>query len=124
MMAPQYEMARVLCAAINQVAGDLPDPIDRVEVKRDHLVISARSRRLTLRYYYVNSYAPDGCPMPGGGHWEVEKIDGGETTGDRGRSLARCRAIRSCCAFAACETPGGFAKAAPVGLPFRTLFSL
>ncbi len=83
MRAPQYEMARVLCAAINQVAGDLPDPIDRVEVKRDHLVISARSRRLTLRYYYVNSYAPDGCPVP-----------------------------------------GGFAKAAPVGLPFRTLFSL
>lgn len=79
MMAPQYEMARVLCTAINQVAGELPDPIDRVEVRRNHLVISAGSRRLTLRYYYVNSYAPDGSAMPGGGHWEVETVDGGET---------------------------------------------
>jgi hypothetical protein len=74
MMAPQYERARMLCIAINDAASELREPIDRLEVERDHVLVSAGGRRLRFRYYYADSYGADGSPMPGSGRWVVEKI--------------------------------------------------
>jgi hypothetical protein len=90
MMAPHYERARMLCTAINHVAAELSDPIDRIEVVFDRVVITAGRRRLTLRYHYQNSHAADGSAMPGSGHWVLEKIPA-ESAGPLQRLLSRLR---------------------------------
>ncbi len=78
MMAPQYERARMLCTAINYAAAELLEPINRLKVERDHVLIFAGDKRLTLRYSYANNYDHMGVAMPGGGHWVVEKIPAAE----------------------------------------------
>jgi len=74
MMAPHYERARMLCAAIHAATDELNEPIDRVEVRSRCVLLWAGNKRIALKYYYANSYDPTGGPMPGGGHWVVEKV--------------------------------------------------
>jgi hypothetical protein len=72
-MAPHYERARMLHAAIDEATQELDAPIDRVEVAAGRVFASAGGKRVSFRYYYANGRGPDGSVMPGGGRWVVEK---------------------------------------------------
>ena len=88
MMAPQYERARMLCTAINYAAAELLEPINRLEVEHDHVLIN---KRLTLRYSYANSCDHVGVAMAGGGHWVVEKIPAEKAAGSLQRLVSWLR---------------------------------
>ena len=72
MMAPHYEQARMLCAAVEHAVHELGEPIDRIEVTAHNVHVRAGAKRLTMTYYYANAYGPDGSAAPGGGHWVVQ----------------------------------------------------
>jgi hypothetical protein len=76
MMAPKYERARMLEAAIHTAVYELDDPIDRIEVEGGRVVAWAGSRRLSMRYAYVGGADGEGRPMPGSGHWEAVPDEG------------------------------------------------
>jgi len=89
MTAPKYERVRALEAAIQAAVNVLDDPIDRIEVRRDSILVGANSRQLILAWSYQNAYAPDGAALPGSGHWFATVTSG---TG-RLSLLERIRAI-------------------------------
>jgi hypothetical protein len=72
MMAPQYERARVLHEAIETSVQQLGEPIDRIKVTPQRVLIWAAGRRLVMNYRYLNSYDASGAAMLGGGRWIVE----------------------------------------------------
>jgi hypothetical protein len=74
MMAPKFERARVLGEAIGVAATTLADPIDKMKVSDEKILIFAGRERLELSYAYHNAYAPDGSVMPGSGHWSVSIV--------------------------------------------------
>ena len=68
-------------AAVQRATEELAEPIDRIEVASGQGTVWAGKKRLSMRYYYANSYNNDGAPLLGGGQWIVEVItpyDGGE----------------------------------------------
>ncbi len=82
MMAPHYERARMLCTAIERATEELAEPIDRIEVASGKVTVWAGKKRLSMRYYYANSYNNDGAPLLGGGQWIVELI-GADNRGEQ-----------------------------------------
>ena len=82
MMAPHYERARMLCAAVQRATEELAEPIDRIEVASGKVTVWAGKKRLSMRYYYANSYNNDGAPLLGGGQWIVELI-GADNRGEQ-----------------------------------------
>ena len=78
----------MLCTAINYAAAELLEPINRLEVEHDHVLIN---KRLTLRYSYANSCDHVGVAMAGGGHWVVEKIPAEKAAGSLQRLVSWLR---------------------------------
>jgi hypothetical protein len=72
MMAPHYERARILHAAIETAVQQLSEPIDLIKVTPRQVLIWAAGRQLAMRYHYANSYDASGTAMLGGGHWVLE----------------------------------------------------
>jgi hypothetical protein len=70
--APQYERADMLRACINRAAYELSDPIDRIEVLSNKIVVSAGSQRVVLIARYANAIRPSGAVAPGSGQWVVD----------------------------------------------------
>jgi hypothetical protein len=70
--APQYEQADMLHACINRAAYELSDPIDRIEVLPNKVVVSAGGKRVVLIARYANSIGPGGAVAPGSGQWVVD----------------------------------------------------
>jgi hypothetical protein len=73
MMAPHYERARMLHAAIDVAAFELSEPIERVEVSGGRVFAWAGRKRLAMRYYHEDRRDSHGSAMPGSGQWVVEK---------------------------------------------------
>ncbi len=71
MMAPHFERARMLQAAIQTAVYELNDPIDRIEVIGGKVLAWAGNKCVVMRYGYENAYGADGSPMPGSGSWQV-----------------------------------------------------
>ena len=88
MMAPQFERARMLSAAIDRAIAELADPIERIEVELSNVFVWAGTKRLTMSYSYANSYSRDGAPLLGGGRWVVEVVEVEDLTGRRVASWA------------------------------------
>jgi hypothetical protein len=83
MMAPKYERARMLEAAIQAAVHELDDPIDRIEVGGGRVTAWAGSKSMAVRYGYVNATDGSGIPMPGAGHWRAV-VDDDAASGDQG----------------------------------------
>ena len=95
MMAPKYERARMLDAAIQTAVHELDEPIDKIEVVGGRVVAWAGSKSVTMRYGYAGGRDEAGIPMPGSGHWEAVVDDGtasGDAGGRKGGWLSRFRA--------------------------------
>lgn len=73
MMAPYFERARVLHAAIEIATYELGDPIDRVEVTELRIFAWAGKKSIAMKYHYADGYRHDGIAILGGGQWVVEK---------------------------------------------------
>jgi hypothetical protein len=73
MMAPHYERARMLHAAIDLATLELREPIERLEVSAGRVFAWAGRRRVAMRYCHEDRSDPDGHVMPGSGEWVVEK---------------------------------------------------
>jgi hypothetical protein len=54
--APQYEQADILHACIDRTAYELSDPIDRIEVLPNRVVVSAGSKRVVLIARYATCF--------------------------------------------------------------------
>ena len=72
MKAPQYEQAEILHACIDRAVNELSDPIDRIEVLPNKIVVSARGKRVVLIAQYANGISPSGAVAPGSGRWVVD----------------------------------------------------
>jgi hypothetical protein len=72
MMSPANERQVLLGNAIREATLALGDPIDRIEVGRDHVYAWAGKRLAKMRYGYADSYDAHGNPLLGGGRWTVE----------------------------------------------------
>lgn len=72
MMAPHYERARMLFLAVETATRKLGEPIDGIEVTSNTVLVWAGRKRLAMKYYYADSYGPDGVGMPGGGQWVIK----------------------------------------------------
>src|ERR1700761_9354050 len=66
MMAPQYERAAMIKAAVEKVAGSLGAPIDRVEVEADRVCVQAGAKRKVVGMSCQTGRDADGMPALGG----------------------------------------------------------
>jgi hypothetical protein len=70
-MAPHFERARLLGAAIEIATYELREPIDRIEVSELRIFVWAGKKTISMKYHNAGSYRPD---VLGGGDWVVEKV--------------------------------------------------
>lgn len=74
MKAPKYQRMEALQAAIQAAGDELSDPIEGLEVTRDGIVAWAGGRAILMSYGWNQSYADDGSPCLGGGHWSAAYV--------------------------------------------------
>ena len=74
MKAPKYQRMDALEAAIQAAGHELVDPIEGLEVTRDGIVAWANGRAILMSYGWNQSYADDGSPSLGGGHWSADYL--------------------------------------------------
>jgi hypothetical protein len=75
--APHYEQAEILHACIDRALYELSDPIDRIEVLPNKIVVSAGSKQVVLIARYANAISPTGAVAPGSGRWIVDIAESG-----------------------------------------------
>ena len=74
-LAQRIEQAQILVilhACIDRAVYELSDPIDRIEVLPNKIVVSARGKRVVLIAQYANGISPSGAVAPGSGRWVVD----------------------------------------------------
>jgi hypothetical protein len=66
MMAPRFERARLLYAAIDKASLSLKKSIDRLELAGNQILFQAGTKKLTITYRYVDNR------MPGPGSFQLD----------------------------------------------------
>jgi hypothetical protein len=69
MKAPKYEIADILCVAIDAAAPLLRYPIRAIDVHEYAVDFFAGNQKVTVNCTYRNSETEQGAPMPGSGNW-------------------------------------------------------
>jgi hypothetical protein len=75
MKAPKYQRMDALGAAIQTAGHELDDPVEGLQVTEKGIVAWAGGRAILMRYGWNQSYAENGAPHLGGGHWSADYVE-------------------------------------------------